>query len=78
MKHNQENATKTTEAPKEERRQSFTERIVSWFPDLRTKRQQAVDKKVVDEDLAEERRSVEEDEQFKKQVKEATPAQQQK
>jgi len=65
-----ETSTKPAEANKEEHHPSFTERIKNLFPDLRTKRQQKEDKKQLEEDLAVERRSIEEDERRKKEAQE--------
>ena len=55
---------------KKEEHHSFTERVKGIFPDLRTKRQQNEDKRQLEEDLAEERKSIDEDEQRKKEVHE--------
>jgi len=65
-----ETTTKPAVTNKEERRPSLTERIKDWFPDLRTKRQQKEDQQQLEEDLAVERKSIEEDEQRKKEVQE--------
>lgn len=65
MAHDHENDKKASDAKNEERRPSLTERARAWFPDLRTKHQEAVDKQTLEDDLAIERKSIEEDEQMK-------------
>lgn len=66
MIHNQENSHKTPGPRNVESGPSFTERVKKWFPDLRTKHQQAIDKQTLEQDLAVERKSIEEDEQRKR------------
>ena len=67
-----ETVTKNVTASEVERRHSLTQRIKDWFPDLRTKRQQKEDQRQLEEDVAVERKSIEDDEQRKKELQERT------